>query len=104
MGPGFYFRRALRPHIFLLRMMLLTTCISVGSAAASLAAEEPLFHDSHFHLTNYIQEGTDIEDFVDIMGDKVRATTPEIMTAPARVKANSRNSAPVRPPCRPIGR
>lgn len=30
-----------------------------------------LFHDSHFHLTNYVQEGADIEDFLKIMGDKV---------------------------------
>jgi predicted TIM-barrel fold metal-dependent hydrolase len=30
-----------------------------------------LFHDSHFHLTNYIQEGTDIRDFLKIMGNKV---------------------------------
>jgi hypothetical protein len=28
-------------------------------------------NDSHFHLTNYIQEGTSIQDFVKIMGDKV---------------------------------
>ncbi len=28
------------------------------------------FNDSHFHLTNYIQEGTDIRDFVKIMGNK----------------------------------
>jgi Amidohydrolase len=26
------------------------------------------FNDSHFHLTNYIQEGTDIRDFLKIMG------------------------------------
>jgi predicted TIM-barrel fold metal-dependent hydrolase len=30
-----------------------------------------LFHDSHFHLTNYVQEGTDIRDFLQIMGNKV---------------------------------
>jgi len=30
-----------------------------------------LFNDSHFHLTNYIQEGTDIHDFLKIMGNKV---------------------------------
>ena len=30
-----------------------------------------LFHDSHFHLTNYVQEGTDIRRFLEIMGDKV---------------------------------
>ena len=34
-------------------------------------AAEPLLHDSHFHLTNYIQEGTDIHEFVRIMGDEV---------------------------------
>lgn len=28
------------------------------------------FNDSHFHLTNYIQEGTDIKKFLKIMGDK----------------------------------
>ena len=27
------------------------------------------FNDSHFHLTNYIQEGTDIRAFLKIMGD-----------------------------------
>jgi hypothetical protein len=30
-----------------------------------------LFSDSHFHLTNYVQEGLDIDDFVELMGDKV---------------------------------
>ncbi|HEY7402698.1 MAG TPA: amidohydrolase family protein [Candidatus Angelobacter sp.] len=28
-------------------------------------------NDSHFHLTNYIQEGTDIHKFLEIMGNKV---------------------------------
>jgi predicted TIM-barrel fold metal-dependent hydrolase len=28
-------------------------------------------NDSHFHLTNYVQQGTDIHDFLKIMGDKV---------------------------------
>ena len=28
-------------------------------------------HDAHFHLTNYIQEGLEIRDFLKIMGDKV---------------------------------
>jgi predicted TIM-barrel fold metal-dependent hydrolase len=28
-------------------------------------------HDSHFHLTNYVQQGTDIRDFLKIMGTKV---------------------------------
>ena len=48
--------------------------IAVNSTAQAL--KEPsqtsgyLFNDSHFHLTNYIQEGTDIRDFLKIMGDK----------------------------------
>src|SRR4051812_95125 len=33
-----------------------------------------LFNDSHFHLTNYIQEGTDIKKYLEIMGDKVGRT------------------------------
>ena len=29
------------------------------------------FNDSHFHLTNYIQNGTDIHTFLAMMGNKV---------------------------------
>ena len=35
-----------------------------------------LFHDAHFHLTNYVQEGIGMEFYVDsIMGDKVGRST-----------------------------
>ena len=34
-----------------------------------------LFHDTHFHLTNYIQEGTDVREFVRIMGNRVGRST-----------------------------
>ena len=37
------------------------------------------------------------------MGDRVSAITPDTITAPARVNANSMNSVPVRPPRKPIG-
>ena len=37
------------------------------------------------------------------MGDSVSATIPETVTAPASVKANSRNRAPVNPPWMPTG-
>ena len=30
-----------------------------------------LLNDSHFHLTNYVQEGTDIHKFLEVMGSKV---------------------------------
>ncbi len=47
-------------------------------APAPLAAQEKgecLFNDSHFHLTNYVQEGISPEDFLKIMGDKVCRST-----------------------------
>jgi predicted TIM-barrel fold metal-dependent hydrolase len=41
------------------------------AAVAAPPADVYVLHDSHFHLTNYVQEGTDIRDFLKIMGDKV---------------------------------
>lgn len=35
------------------------------------APPQPELNDVHFHLTNYIQQGTDIHDFLRIMGTKV---------------------------------
>ena len=40
-------------------------------ATAQMASNQPELNDVHFHLTNYIQEGTDIHDFLKIMGTKV---------------------------------
>ena len=37
--------------------------------------EEPLFHDSHFHLTNYVQEGTGMAELVDMLGDTIGRST-----------------------------
>ena len=49
--------------------------IAVAASIPLSHAQEPLFHDSHFHLTNYVQKGTDIEDFLDIMGNKIGRST-----------------------------
>ena len=47
-------------------------CLTVSAHAQTNAkSNQYLFDDSHFHLTNYVQEGTDIHDFLKIMGDKV---------------------------------
>jgi predicted TIM-barrel fold metal-dependent hydrolase len=40
-------------------------------AAAQSQPDQAELNDVHFHLTNYIQEGTDIHDFLKIMGTKV---------------------------------
>ena len=42
-------------------------------AQAQGAANE--FYDSHFHLTNYIQEGIDVRQFLRIMGTRVGRST-----------------------------
>jgi hypothetical protein len=34
-----------------------------------------LYNDDHFHLTNYVQEGTDVKDYVAMMGDVVKRST-----------------------------
>jgi hypothetical protein len=45
---------------------------SAQTPAASSAAE---FNDSHFHLTNYIQQGIEVRDFLRIMGTRVSRST-----------------------------
>jgi predicted TIM-barrel fold metal-dependent hydrolase len=58
-----------------LGVWLLTAAGSVPAAAFAASAPDYLFDDSHFHLTNYVQEGTDIHDYLAIMGDKVGRST-----------------------------
>ena len=41
------------------------------ATAQPRSSEQPELNDVHFHLTNYIQQGTDIRDFLEIMGNKV---------------------------------
>lgn len=65
-------------------------------AAAAAPTAECLFNDSHFHLTNYVQQGTEIHKYVDeIMGDKVcRSTLFGIPLQQAWSHANSGDYAP----------
>ena len=42
-------------------------------AQGQAAANE--FYDSHFHLTNYVQKGTDVRKFLEIMGTRVGRST-----------------------------
>jgi predicted TIM-barrel fold metal-dependent hydrolase len=47
---------------------LLTIVLAIHAQKAAAAEIGYEFNDSHFHLTNYIQEGTPIRDFLKIMG------------------------------------
>src|SRR5215469_8546818 len=52
-----------------------SVCLLLGTAflaaAQTNASDEPLVNDEHVHITNYIQQGTDIRDFLKLMGKKV---------------------------------
>ncbi len=58
-------------HQRYLGIMLMASLLSVPLLSAR-AAE---FHDSHFHLTNYIQEGITIPEYLEIMSDTVGRST-----------------------------
>jgi predicted TIM-barrel fold metal-dependent hydrolase len=45
----------------------------IGSKPAASAETE--FDDSHFHLTNYVQEGISVDKFLEIMGNRVGRST-----------------------------
>src|SRR5258705_1264673 len=50
------------------RLVMMVACCAVLAAAP----EPPsVVNDSHLHLTNYVQEGTDIHGFLKLMGNKV---------------------------------
>jgi Amidohydrolase len=60
-----------RQPLFFMLAFLLASCQWVAAQPRSSTTEQPELNDVHFHLTNYIQEGTDIHDFLHIMGTKV---------------------------------
>ncbi|MBL7940112.1 MAG: amidohydrolase family protein [Flavobacteriales bacterium] len=50
--------------------------IKAGPVKIPVKQVEPEFHDSHFHLTNYVQEGITAKFYMDsIMGEKVGRST-----------------------------
>jgi predicted TIM-barrel fold metal-dependent hydrolase len=60
-------RIGLRPAVLVLAHVLVLPFVVSAQAPPS----GYVVNDSHFHLTNYVQQGTDIHDFLKIMGNKV---------------------------------
>jgi len=56
-------------------VLLLAAAAGLPAVASAVDAGPYFFNDSHFHLTNYVQEGTPVADYVAIMGDKVGRST-----------------------------
>ena len=55
-------------------MLMLMFAPGIQGAAAQVPPDA-LFYDSHFHLTNYVQEGTDLKDYLGMMGSTVGRST-----------------------------
>lgn len=61
-------------------MFIIPACLAVQFTFAQQARQKQggdsyLFYDAHVHLTNYIQEGPTVQDFLKVMGDKVGRAT-----------------------------
>ena len=52
-----------------------TPAAQTQAAAAPSTGAANEFYDSHFHLTNYIQKGIDVRQFLEIMGNRVGRST-----------------------------
>ncbi len=64
--------RACLAAIATLALLAAFSVRTLGAQSQSSATE---FDDSHFHLTNYIQQGIDVRDFLKIMGTRVHRST-----------------------------
>src|SRR6185295_2519020 len=68
-----------KPKLLLLgTALVLTACIItpvIANAQSQPGTDTSWFYDSHFHLTNYVQEGIDIHRFLEIMKGKVGRST-----------------------------
>ena len=70
----------MKAHGHVSLIMLINLAVStLGAAAQSKASAPPNngpeFNDSHFHLTNYIQEGADIRNVLRMMGNTIGRST-----------------------------
>jgi hypothetical protein len=73
-------RKPLHRSATVLGVVLALTLLGLFvSRAHSLDAQgqgaDNTFNDSHFHLTNYVQKGTDVRTFLEIMGTRVGRST-----------------------------
>ena len=81
-----YFQRKRLTRLYLTAAFWLILAIAHPAWLAEAQAKSPApthnvtwtnadFHDAHFHLTNYVQEGTDIHDLVKMMGSRIGRST-----------------------------
>jgi len=73
MRSGKKFDRATRAGLQSARacMAVVSCVLALAARGATPPGSDYLVNDSHFHLTNYVQQGTDIREFLGIMGTTV---------------------------------
>jgi hypothetical protein len=62
---------------FLASLLIILSCSLVTkaqNASKQNSIQPPLFNDSHFHLTNYIQKGIKAKDYLKLVANKVNRT------------------------------
>jgi hypothetical protein len=66
---------ARRAPAFILAAALVLASFVLAPGLSAQADDPSSFNDSHFHLTNYVQQGIDVHDFLKIMGTRVSRST-----------------------------
>jgi len=80
----------------ILALMLLALFVSrLHSLDAQGQGADNTFSDSHFHLTNYVQKGTDVRRYLEIMGTRVDRST--LFGIPLQQQWSYANSGDVAP-------
>jgi len=59
----------------LLTIIFLFVCGGLQSQLAPPSPDKYLFYDAHLHLTNYVQKGPGVHEFLKVMGDKAGRST-----------------------------
>jgi len=75
MTSGRWFHRALLAFAGCAAVVVWMVTTAVAPRVAAQAPADDSFNDSHFHLTNYIQQGITPRQFLQIMGTRVQRST-----------------------------
>jgi len=70
-----FFRKLMSRPLGILKRLFVPVIFIPSFAVGQTSKDTSWFYDSHFHLTNYVQEGIDIHKFLEVMGTKCGRST-----------------------------
>src|SRR4051812_27884213 len=68
-------RKAVAVFALCFCIVIFVSANSFAQTTSRSSADTSLFYDTHFHLTNYVQQGIDVHQFLKVMGTKVGRST-----------------------------